>query len=114
MDCLSENVYLTIDVDVLDPSLVSATGTPEPAGLVNDWLDSHARRTRKVIGLDLTKYCYVEGQSESAFLCAKLVLKTLAFVFEKDCARSWMRMPARCPRTADKMSALDSLKSASS
>jgi agmatinase len=84
---LSENVYLTIDIDGLDPSLVSATGTPEPGGL--GWYETvglirTVARTRNVVGMDLTEYSYIEGQNASAFLCAKLIYKTLAFVFENE------------------------------
>jgi len=82
---LTDNVYLTIDIDGLDPSLVSATGTPEPGGL--GWYETIGlirtlARKRNVVGMDLTEYSYVEGQNASAFLCAKLIYKTLAFVFE--------------------------------
>ncbi len=84
---LTENVYLTIDIDGLDPSLVSATGTPEPGGL--GWYETIGlirtlARKRNIVGMDLTEYSYVEGQSASAFLCAKLIYKTLAFVFERE------------------------------
>jgi agmatinase len=87
VDGLTENVYLTIDIDGLDPSLVSATGTPEPGGL--GWYETIGlirtlARKRKVVGMDLTEYSYVEGQNASAFLCAKLIYKTLAFVFEAE------------------------------
>src|SRR5437868_7194496 len=87
---LTENVYLTIDIDGLDPSLVSATGTPEPGGL--GWYETVGlirtlARNRNVVGMDLTEYSHVEGQSASAFLCAKLIYKTLAFVFEKETER---------------------------
>jgi agmatinase len=90
VDGLTENVYLTIDIDGLDPSLVSATGTPEPGGL--GWYETIGlirtlARKRKVIGMDLTEYSYVEGQSASAFLCAKLIYKTLGFVFENETER---------------------------
>src|SRR5258707_2098322 len=86
MEGLTENVYLTIDIDGLDPSLVSATGTPVPGGL--GWygtigLIRNSARKRNVLGMDLTEYSYVEGQRASAFLCAKLIYKTLAFVFEQ-------------------------------
>lgn len=85
VDGLTENVYLTIDIDGLDPSLVSATGTPEPGGL--GWYETIGlirtlARKRKVVGMDLTEYSYVEGQNASAFLCAKLIYKTLGFVFD--------------------------------
>ena len=90
VDALTENVYLTVDIDGLDPSLVSATGTPEPGGL--GWYETIGllrtlARKRNVIGMDLTEYSFVEGQSASAFLCAKLIYKTLGFVFEKETAR---------------------------
>ncbi len=90
MEGLTENVYLTIDIDGLDPSLVSATGTPEPGGL--GWYETIGlirtlARNRNVVGMDLTEYSYVEGQSASAFLCAKLIYKTLAFVFERKTER---------------------------
>ncbi|PYS23523.1 MAG: agmatinase [Acidobacteria bacterium] len=87
---LTENVYLTIDIDGLDPSLVSATGTPEPGGL--GWYETVGlirtlARRRNVVGMDLTEYSHVEGQNASAFLCAKLIYKTLGFVFEKETER---------------------------
>src|SRR5256884_7608819 len=89
-DALTENVYLTIDIDGLDPSLVSATGTPEPGGL--GWYETIGlirtlARKRNIVGMDLTEYSYVEGQNASAFLCAKLIYKTLGFVFEKETER---------------------------
>ena len=82
---LTENVYLTIDVDGLDPSLVAQTGTPEPGGL--GWYETIGlirtlARSRRVVGMDLVEYSYVEGQNASAFLCAKLIYKSLAFIFE--------------------------------
>ena len=87
VDGLTEQVYLTVDIDGLDPSLVSGTGTPEPGGL--GWYETIGlirtlARKRNVVGMDLTEYSYVEGQNASAFLCAKLIYKTLAFVFEKE------------------------------
>ena len=90
VDGLTENVYLTIDIDGLDPSLVAQTGTPEPGGL--GWYETIGLiRTlatkRRVVGMDLTEYSYVEGFDASAFLCAKLIYKSLAFIFEKQTAR---------------------------
>ena len=87
---LTENVYLTIDIDALDPSLVSATGTPEPGGL--GWYETIGlirtlARKRRVVGMDLTEYSFIEGQNASAFLCAKLIYKTLGFIFEKETER---------------------------
>jgi agmatinase len=90
VDGLTENVYLTIDIDGLDPSLVAQTGTPEPGGL--GWYETIGlirtlARKRHVVGMDLTEYSYVEGFEASAFLCAKLIYKSLAFIFEEQTAR---------------------------
>src|ERR1043165_2553709 len=90
VDGLTENVYLTVDIDGLDPSLVAQTGTPEPGGL--GWYETIGlirtlARKRRVVGMDLTEYSYVEGQDASAFLCAKLIYKSLAFIFEKETDR---------------------------
>ncbi len=87
---LSENVYLTIDIDGLDPSLVAQTGTPEPGGL--GWYEvlgliRTLARSRRVVGMDLTEYAYVEGFSASAFLCAKLIYKSLSYIFESETER---------------------------
>ena len=90
VDGLTENVYLTIDIDGLDPSLVAQTGTPEPGGL--GWYETIGlirtlARKRRIVGMDLTEYSYVEGFEASAFLCAKLIYKSLAFVFEEETSR---------------------------
>lgn len=90
VDGLTQNVYLTIDIDGLDPSLVAQTGTPEPGGL--GWYETVGllrtlARKRRVVGMDLTEYSYVEGYDASAFLCAKLIYKTLAFIFEGQTSR---------------------------
>jgi agmatinase len=90
VDGLTENVYLTVDIDGLDPSLVAQTGTPEPGGL--GWYETVGlirtlARKRRVVGMDLTEYSYVEGQDASAFLCAKLIYKSLAFIFEGETPR---------------------------
>jgi len=87
---LTENVYLTIDIDGLDPSLVAQTGTPEPGGL--GWYEvlgliRALARSRRVVGMDLTEYSYVEGFSASAFLCAKLIYKSLSYIFESETER---------------------------
>jgi agmatinase len=84
VDGLTENVYLTIDIDGLDPSLVAQTGTPEPGGL--GWYETVGlirtlAQRKRIVGMDLTEYSYVEGQTASAFLCSKLIYKTLAYAF---------------------------------
>ena len=87
---LTENVYLTIDVDGFDPSLVPQTGTPEPGGLgwyeVLGLIRTLAGR-RRIVGMDLVEYAYTEGQSASAFLSAKLIYKSLSYIFEHQTER---------------------------
>ena len=87
VDGLTDNVYLTIDIDGLDPSIVPTTGTPEPGGL--GWYEALAliRRLaekKNVVGMDLVEYSYVESYDSPAFLCAKLVYKSLSYIFGKD------------------------------
>lgn len=87
IDNLTENVYLTIDIDGLDPSLVPTTGTPEPGGM--DWyqvltLIRKLAEKRRVVGMDLVEFSKTDNSDAPAFLCAKLVYKSLAYIFKND------------------------------
>jgi agmatinase len=87
INSLTDNVYLTIDVDGLDPSLMPTTGTPEPGGL--GWYETitlirKVAEKRKIVGMDLVEYAYVENFPAPAFLCAKLIYKTLGYIFRAD------------------------------
>lgn len=102
VDGLTENVYLTIDIDGLDPSLVAQTGTPEPGGL--GWYETVGlirtlARKRRVVGMDLTEYSFVEGFDASAFLCAKLIYKSLAFIFEGETPRVSPKSKVQSPKS---------------
>ena len=84
VDTLPETVYVTIDVDGLDPAIMPATGTPEPGGL--SWYEALAllRATiarRKVIGCDVVELSPLPGMMAPNFLCAKLVYKILTYRF---------------------------------
>ncbi len=77
---LTRDVYLTIDIDGLDPSLCPDTGTPEPGGL--GWYETLAlirkvAKERNIVGMDLVE---VSG-GQTAFVAAKLIYKTLGYVF---------------------------------
>jgi len=79
---LSDNVYITVDVDVFDPAFVPATGTPEPGGL--DWYQviRFIRRVsthRRIIGFDAVELCPIPGQVASDFLVAKLLYKLMGY-----------------------------------
>ena len=79
-------VYLTIDVDGLDPSIVPATGTPEPDGLT--WTESlailRAVTTHAEVGaLDCVELAPQPGLHGADFAVAKLLYKTISYVMEK-------------------------------
>jgi len=81
---LSEHVYITIDLDVFDPSTVPAVGTPEPGGLgwyeVTDFLKGVAK-DKKIVGFDIVELCPIKGNITSDFLAAKLLYRLLGYVF---------------------------------
>jgi agmatinase len=86
VDTLTEDVYLTIDIDGLDPSLVPSTGTPEPGGLM--WYEvltliRTLAAKRNVVGMDLVELCRSPSSNASSFLSAKLIYKTLGYIFRK-------------------------------
>ena len=86
VDRLSDNVYLTIDVDGFDSSLVPTTGTPEPGGL--SWYEvlrliRTVAERKNVVGMDVVELVSDKNNRAPSFLAAKLVYKTLAYVFEQ-------------------------------
>lgn len=86
LEGLSRDVYLTIDIDGLDPSIVPSTGTPEPGGL--GWYEtlSLAKRlasARNVVGFDLVELMPLPGLAAPNFLAARLAYKILNYVFVK-------------------------------
>ncbi|MBV9296939.1 MAG: agmatinase [Acidobacteriaceae bacterium] len=86
VDSLRQDVYLTIDIDGLDSSLVPSTGTPEPGGLTWNEVLGLIRilaLKRNVVGMDLVELCGSPGSNASSFLAAKLVYKTLGYIFRK-------------------------------
>ena len=81
---LSKNVYITIDLDVFDPSIMPSTGTPEPGGLL--WYDTIAFlkkviEQRNVVGFDVVELCPNKYSKGSDFLAAKLIYKLLSYKF---------------------------------
>ena len=84
VDALSDSVYITIDVDGLDPSIVPSTGTPEPGGL--DWqtlldLLGAVGRSKKIVGADIVELLPRDGFHAADFLCAKLAYKIIGYAF---------------------------------
>lgn len=79
---LSDNVYITIDVDVFDPSVVPATGTPEPGGWSwEETLDvlKLVCKTKNIVGFDVVELSPRKKDLVSPFTVAKLVYKLIAF-----------------------------------
>jgi agmatinase len=84
VETLGDPVYVTIDVDGLDPAIMPATGTPEPGGL--SWYEllgllRATIRRRTVIGCDIVELSPLPGIVAPNFLCAKLAYKILSYRF---------------------------------
>ena len=81
---LSENVYLTIDLDIFDPSLMPAVGTPEPGGI--GWYETldllrEVSKDKRIVGFDVVELCPIKDQIASDFLAAKLIYRLLGYIF---------------------------------
>ena len=83
VDSLPETIYISIDLDVLDPSIMAAVGTPEPDGML--WHDmitilSTVCSKRNVVGFDVVELSPGEGPEACAYTAAKLVYKLIGYV----------------------------------
>lgn len=83
---LPKKVYVTIDLDVFDPSIMPSTGTPEPGGLL--WypvlsLLKAVFAEKDVVGFDVVELCPNSRNKAPDFLAAKLVYKLLSYKFER-------------------------------
>lgn len=81
---LNDQVYLTIDLDVFDPSIMPSTGTPEPGGL--DWyivldLIREVIKEKELVGFDIMELCPNIYNKAPDFLAAKLLYKILSYRF---------------------------------
>jgi agmatinase len=84
---LSDDVYITIDIDVLDPSVMPSTGTPEPGGIY--WKDllrllKEVSKNRRIIGFDVVELCPIPGMIAPDFTAAKLIYKLIGYISEKN------------------------------
>lgn len=82
---LSDKVYLTIDLDGFDPSILPATGTPEPGGLgYYDviMLIKKLIQRKQLLGFDVVELCPTEGNKASDFLASKLIYQILSYQFQ--------------------------------
>lgn len=79
---LSETVYVTIDLDGLDPSVMPGTGTPVPGGLTYRQLVELIKRTgacKNVIAADINELAKIEGTQVSEFTAAKIATKLFVY-----------------------------------
>ena len=84
IDALDENVYITIDVDGFDPSIIPHTGTPEPGGL--DWYTvinffKKVFKEKNVVGFDVVELSPNKYSRASDFTIAKLIYKMIGYRF---------------------------------
>ncbi len=87
---LTDDVYLTIDLDVLDPAIMPATGTPEPGGF--GWYETigliKALCSRKrVVAFDVVELCPQPGNVAPDFLAAKLIYRIMGYIAQ---TRGWL------------------------
>jgi len=87
IDQMTENVFITIDLDVFDPSILPSTGTPEPGGLL--WYETldflkQVFKEKNVVGFDIVELCPNKIDKSSDFLAAKLYYKMLSYKFQNE------------------------------
>jgi len=87
LSALSENVYVSIDLDGLDPSIMPAVGTPEPGGM--GWLEimdllAQVSRRKRVVGFDVVELSPIKGLDAPQFLAAKLIYKFAGYVLRAE------------------------------
>tara|TARA_Y100000310_G_scaffold310765_1_gene356349 strand:+ start:10659 stop:11555 length:897 start_codon:yes stop_codon:yes gene_type:complete len=83
---LSKNVYITLDLDVFDPSIMPSTGTPEPGGLLYYPVLRFLKKVfeeRNVVGFDIVELCPNENDVSSDFTAAKVLYKMIGYKFDK-------------------------------
>lgn len=85
VDTLGDEIYITFDIDYFDPSIIPATGTPEPDGFqYSETLDIFreiVRQGKKIVGFDVVELAPMEGLSHPDLTTARLVYKLLNYAF---------------------------------
>ena len=81
---LPQKVFITLDVDVFDWSVIASTGTPEPGGML--WHDmlrilQAVFATKEVVGFDVVELSFRENDINSVFATAKLIYKMIGFKY---------------------------------
>lgn len=81
---LSNEVYITFDLDAFDPSIMPSTGTPEPGGLIWNDITKYLKmvfESKNVVGFDIVELAPIDGLTHPDFLVAKLYYKMLSYKF---------------------------------
>ena len=86
LEKLPDQVFITLDVDVFDWSVVASTGTPEPGGLL--WYEALQLLatifdSKEVVGWDVVELAHNPGDSNSPFAVAKLIYKMIGLKYHK-------------------------------
>jgi len=87
LEQMTENVFITFDLDVFDPSIMPSTGTPEPGGLFwNETLEflNKVFSEKNVVGFDIVELCPNSNNKAPDFLAAKLYYKMLSYKFSNN------------------------------
>src|SRR3954462_3335577 len=87
VESLADDVYVSIDVDGMDPAIMPATGTPEPGGLSWTEITALLRATaerRRIVSCDIVELSPIPGLVAPNFLAAKLIYKLLSYCFARD------------------------------
>jgi agmatinase len=83
---LLDNVYITIDLDVFDPSIMPSTGTPEPDGLLYRQVINLVRlinERHNIVGIDIVELCPNDSDKAPDFLASKLIYQILSIKYHK-------------------------------
>ena len=85
LDSLGDEVFVTFDLDALDPGILPATGTPEPGGL--DWFEAvdllrAVSERSRIVGFDVLELAPIPGQIASDFLAARLVYRLIGLALK--------------------------------
>ncbi len=81
---MTDQVYITLDLDAFDPAIMPATGTPEPGGMTWEQVIGLVRATFKeknVVGFDMVELAPIPFMKAPQFLAAKLYYKMLSYKF---------------------------------
>jgi agmatinase len=85
LENLTEDVYLTVDLDVFDSGIMPSVGTPVPGGLgwyeVLDLIEKVAKK-KNIVGADVVELCPIPGMVAPDFLAAKLVYKIISYTLK--------------------------------